>query len=397
VEWSRRRGAPICPAFVFSDRQIDPGRNPYFSPAAYSYMRGALRELRDELGGGLWVYRVRDGRPDTDLLEAMHPRPSAVFFNRDVTPFARDRDAGIEGWCTERGVHFDAGVDGEGYTLWRPGAVLTAAGTVPRVFSVFLARVGAAPAPVPAPGGGLRTAAVSAPRRFLATGLPPVVDIHVPGHAVSMAALERGDFDSYGDTRDDYNTPTTAISAALKFGRVSARAFWRAVSFRRVHALLRQIVWREYYYHLAWAYPHVLSGESNSHIRPDRQRKQWPRPDARKLRSWIEGRTGDPLVDASMAVLRETGHLHNRLRMVVASYLTKDLGIDWRAGEAAMATMLVDYDPCQNSGGWQSVDAQVPGREIKSTAQMRKYGPVTRIHTRTRDLLLHAVGDAPAR
>lgn len=376
VEWSRGRGVPVCPAFVFSDRQIDAGLNPYFSPAAYSYMRGALEELREDLGGALFMYRVRDGRPDTDLLDAIDPRPSGVFFNRDVTPFARERDAGIEGWCAERGVHFDAGVDGEGYTLWRPGSVLTAGGTVPRVFSVFLARVPAAPPPLRGPHGDADTASVSAPRRFLATGLPPIVETRVPDHASAMAALTRGEYDSYGDTRDDYNAPTTMIGPALKFGRVSPRAFWMAASSRRVDALLRQIVWREYYYHLAWAYPAVLSGRSNAHIRPDRQRKQWPRPDARKLRSWAEGRTGDPLVDASMASLRETGHLHNRLRMVVASYLTKDLGVDWRAGERAMATMLVDYDPCQNSGGWQSIDAQAPGREIKSSAQMRKYGPL---------------------
>jgi deoxyribodipyrimidine photo-lyase len=114
----------------------------------------------------------------------------------------------------------------------------------------------------------------------------------------------------------------------------------------------------------------------NAHIRPDRQRVAWGRPDKAKLRRWREGSTGDRLVDDAMRSLHKTGWLHNRLRMVVASYLVRELGVDWRAGEREFARLLIDYDPSQNSGGWQAMDAQIPGQEIKASTQRRKFGPV---------------------
>jgi deoxyribodipyrimidine photo-lyase len=163
------------------------------------------------------------------------------------------------------------------------------------------------------------------------------------------------------------------MSVHLKFGTLDPVRVMGAARGRGIHELARQLLWREYYYHLCWGYPRVLTAP-NSHIRPDRDRVSWSAVDGDAARRWLAGGTGDPLVDLAMRELRRSGYLHNRLRMVVSSYFVKDLGLDWREGERLFATMLVDYDPAQNSGGWQSADAQVPGQEIKSRTQARKYG-----------------------
>ena len=378
--WAAGRGCDVAPCFIYSDRQLDPSRNAYFSPPAYSEMRAALDGLAGELGGRLSFFHARGDAPDTDVLDALARAHdvSGVFFNSDVTPFAVARDRAIAAWCASRGVPCDGGEPGEGYLLWPAGTVLTKAGTVPRSFSAFYRYTAGRPLPAPAPAGRPpRLVRLPAPSRRFAVGRLPEAVPRPPGPSAreALASLERGDFDGYGETRDDYRLPTTRLSVHLKFGRLGAAEAVAAARRRGVAELERQLLWREYYYHLAAGYPEVLTAP-NAHIRPDRQRVRWGRPDARAARRWLLGRTGEPLVDQAMAELRRSGYLHNRLRMVVASYFTRDMGLDWREGERLLATLLADYDPCQNSGGWQSMDAQVPGQEIKASTQLRKYGPV---------------------
>ena len=380
VRWCRERGCPACPCFVFSDRQIDPARNPYFSPPAYAFMRAALSELDSELGGRLSLFRVRGGLPDTALLDDLAGgRPVlAVFFNSDVTPFAVDRDAGIREWCRERGAHCGAGRAGEGYTFWPAGSVRTKSGdTVPKSFSAFYRYTAGREAPSePSVRGMPDIRKIEAGPGFEATGLPDPVPVpESPSAEAALAAVRGGRFDRYGETRDDYALPTTRLSAHLKFGRVDPARALGAARERGVRELERQLLWREYYYHLAHGYPEILTAP-NRHIRPDRQRVRWSPPDRRLASRWLEGETGEPLVDQAMRELARTGYLHNRLRMVVSSYFTKDLGMDWREGERLLATRLVDYDPAQNSGGWQSADAQLRGQSIKASTQMKRFGSV---------------------
>jgi deoxyribodipyrimidine photo-lyase len=301
-----------------------------------------------------------------------------VFYNSDVTPFAVERDSAISAWCEAKGVHCGGGEPGEGYTLWPAGSVLTkTTKTVPKSFSAFYRYTLKKHAPVEPPASSRPALKrIEAPPGTRATGLPGTVPLFdVPSKEEVMGKLESGDFDGYGDTRDDYSLPTTRLSTHMKFGRVSPAEVIRVSRERGVTALTRQLLWREYYYHLAHGYPGLLRSP-NRHIRPDRQRVEWEPVDRKKARDWLEGRTGEPLVDQAMRELKRSGYLHNRLRMVVASYFTRDLGMDWREGERLFATRLVDYDPSQNSGGWQSIDAQLRGQEIKASTQLKKFGPV---------------------
>lgn len=367
-KWCEETGASVAPCFVFSDAQIDRDKNPYYSDKAYAAMRRCLDALDAELGHRLSYFRA--GR-DAEALRYIADRfdVGAVFFNSDVTPFATRRDDEIAAWCASAGVLCDRGEPGEGYTVWPVGSVMTGSQTVPKSFSAFygytrdraipatsrarkariLPRISAVPASVPEPG--------------------PLEEF--PSLREVVKRLRAGEHDGYGETRDDYGVPTTRLSVHLKFGRLDPREVLRVA--RKIPALERQLVWREFYYHLAWGYPEILT-VPNRHIRPDRQKVDWTPSDPGKVEAWRTGTTGEPLVDLAMKRLAKTGYLHNRLRMVVASYFTKDMGMDWRDGERLMATMLVDYDPAQNSGGWQSMDAQLKGQAIKASTQARKFG-----------------------
>jgi deoxyribodipyrimidine photo-lyase len=147
---------------------------------------------------------------------------------------------------------------------------------------------------------------------------------------------------NYDKTRDTLALPTTQVSAYLKFGCVSVREMYEAV--KGIPALLRQLIWRDFYAHVLFAYPDgVLKRPAIKWTK----NKKW-------LDAWKEGRTGFPLVDAAMRQLNTTGYMHNRGRMLVASFLSKTLLIDWREGERYFATKLVDYDIASNSLNWQN-------------------------------------------
>lgn len=343
-------------------------------------MRSSLDDLNNALKGKLSFFRVRGGAPDTTLLDDLFKTHAirGVFFNSDVTPFAIERDTSIKEWCAANNVFIDSGEAGEGYTFWPAGTIKTkSTNTVPKVFSAFFRYTSKKHAlidPIPVTRSIIRM--IQANPDFEADNLPePIHVADMPPAKKIMKQLESGHFDNYGDTRNDYTVPTTRLSAHLKFGRVDPLQVLRISRKRKLHELCRQLLWREFYYHLAYGYPELLRAP-NEHIRPDRQKIQWRPVDNEKAKNWLEGKTGEPLVDQAMVELSRSGYIHNRLRMVVASYFTKDMGLDWREGERLLATRLVDYDPAQNSGGWQSVDAQRHGQEIKASTQLKKYGPV---------------------
>lgn len=368
VSWCKSNGAAVCPCFIYSDKQVSPRSNDYFSAKCYSAMRRFLSDLSETLDNKLAFFHVKSR--DTDVIKALGV--DAVFFNRDVTPFARARDDSIRIWCESNGVHCDGGDPGEGYCAWPCGSILTkSGGTVPKTFSAFYRYTRARD--LSGSDGDSPKLPPSMKRLACPKGFEPrppdPVEISLPPRA------RVADFRDYGATRADYKLCTTRASVYLKFGVVDIRDFLGEVRRDGVPDLERQLLWREFYYHLAWGYPEVLASP-NAHIRPDRQRVAWGRPDKAKLRRWREGSTGDRLVDDAMRSLHKTGWLHNRLRMVVASYLVRELGVDWRAGEREFARLLIDYDPSQNSGGWQAMDAQIPGQEIKASTQRRKFGPV---------------------
>ena len=177
---------------------------------------------------------------------------------------------------------------------------------------------------------------------------------------------------------------TSRLSPYLRFGAISIRACFREAreaaaddvrAARGIGKWLDELVWREFYAAILASFPHVLRGA----FRREYDGVRWD-DDPRGFGAWCEGRTGYPFVDAGMRQLRETGWMHNRVRMVVASFLAKDLLIDWRRGERFFLQRLVDGDPASNDGGWQwaastGTDAQPYFRIFNPVAQGLRFDP----------------------
>jgi deoxyribodipyrimidine photo-lyase len=229
----------------------------------------------------------------------------------------------------------------------------------------------------------------------LATGVPTLEDIgfqpagltsHV-GHGSRGAEALLDDFlDRIADYDEKRDYPAlkdpSYLSVHLRFGTVSIRRLARLAHQRMqggdhgAETWLSELIWRDFYHQVMHHHPHAMSAA----FRPEYDAIRWEtgaQADA-LFAAWCEGRTGFPLVDAAMRQLNQTGYMHNRLRMVVASFLTKDLGLDWKRGEAYFARQLLDFDLAANNGGWQwaastGCDAQPYFRIFNPTSQSEKF------------------------
>jgi deoxyribodipyrimidine photo-lyase len=213
------------------------------------------------------------------------------------------------------------------------------------------------------------------------------------GFRIAIPAGERGahllfsDFcerlDSYRDRRDFPAVKGPSyLSVHLRFGTISIRSLarhaWEQIQqtgSAGAQTWLSELIWRDFYFQILHHHPHVV----RQAFKPEYDRIQWDN-DATQFAAWCEGRTGYPLVDAAMVQLNTTGYMHNRLRMIVASFLTKDLGIDWRWGERYFALKLNDFDLAANNGGWQwaassGCDAQPYFRIFNPVTQSERFDP----------------------
>ena len=325
----------------------------------------------------------------------------AVYFNRDDDPGALRRDAKVSATLRDLGVASHSFKD---HTIFERGEVLSAAGTPYTVFTPYknawlkklepcdlkahpVEQDASRLAPVPA-----ELAAELPTLDQLGFASTSLATLGVHGGSESARQLLR-DFlpriDAYADARDfPASQGPSGLSVHLRFGTLSvrevARAAWQRMQHRSEAAgrgagtWLSELIWRDFYHQILHHHPHVV----DACFKPKFDRVQWEqgaRADA-LFQAWCEGRTGYPLVDAAMAQIAATGHMHNRLRMVTASFLTKDLGIDWRWGERYFAQHLNDFDLAANNGGWQwaastGCDAQPWFRIFNPVRQSEKFDP----------------------
>jgi deoxyribodipyrimidine photo-lyase len=364
---------PVLPLFFRDPRQNED--NPLAGAAALACMNRSLAELDDVIGQRGGRLYVIEGTPE-DMLPGLFGtfKPSALYLNRDYTPFSRSRDGDILRLCRDHGVRFESRFD----TLLADPEVFRAKKPY-RVFTPFFKSASQLPVRPPSgePGGSffkgdLPAAAGAGPVK----GLRPLL---TGGRTEALRLLESASrLTRYETTRDYPAVPgTSRLSAPLKFGTVSVREVHRAVteSLGPDHPLIRQLWWRDFFTHVLWHFPHVMGHPFNDRFRnlewtgtPD----QWQR--------FITGTTGFPLVDAGIRELLATGGMHNRVRMVTASFLVKDLHIDWRQGELFFARYLQDYDPALNNGNWQwaastGCDAQPWFRIFNPWLQQKRFDP----------------------
>jgi deoxyribodipyrimidine photo-lyase len=339
---------------------------------------------------------VRHAAAQEDLPALAHELGvEAVFANHDYEPEAIQRDAQVRGALADAGIAFHTYKD---QVIFEREEVLTQAGGHYTVFTPYknawLKKVDAfylKSYPVEKYAQGLAPAthpkSTGVPA-LKALGFEPtnLAELKIPAGISGGAALFEEfthRIERYGETRDFPAVKGPSyLGVHLRFGTVSIRAL-----AAKAHALaakgdagaavwLSELIWRDFYFQILANFPHAAKGS----FKPEYDAIKWEHGKAAKalFAAWCEGRTGYPLVDAAMAQINQTGYMHNRLRMVVASFLCKDLGIDWRWGERYFAEKLNDFDLSANNGGWQwasssGCDAQPYFRIFNPTSQSRKF------------------------
>lgn len=378
-------GGSVIPVFVLDPMLLN---SPYVGPKRLGFLFAGLRALDEslrELGSRLIL---RTGDPLSVLARlSEESHAEKIFAEPDYSPYARRRDKQIARSLPVEWLGSPA--------LRPPGSVLKADGDPYVVYTPFSRTWKEQPTPersalIPAPEH------LSTPKGLAGEPVPgsPALDLEVPFKPGEKHARERlQDFTAgdrapvfeYHRQRDRMDLDgTSQLSAYLRFGMLSIR---EAVvsAYGAIHAAhnedarqgaqawLDELIWRDFYLHILYHFPHVRTENFRyPHIR-------WQN-DEDEFAAWRAGQTGYPVVDAAMRQLEMTGWMHNRARMIVASFLTKDLLIDWRWGEKWFMQQLVDGDPAANNGGWQwtagtGTDAAPYFRIFNPTSQSSKHDP----------------------
>ena len=381
-------GSSVLPVVV-----VDPAIIDRASPRRVAFFLDCLRALRGRYRDHGSDLVVRHGPPDTVLAELAEAYDAdGVHWNRDVSGHARRRDDAVAEALAERDV---AARPHDDLLLHEPGSVLTNAGDPYRVFSPFFDkwRDREKDAPLEPPSADALADGQGEPIPSLADldvaapTDPPRPDAGMAAARDRLEAFCAGPIFRYETDRDvPAEAGTSRLSPHLRLGTVGIRAVWDATSQAlesapddaardSVWAFRRQLAFREFYAHALSDRPQLVSENARAFETP----VDW-RNDPDEIAAWRAGETGYPIVDAGMRQLRATGWMHNRVRMIVASFLTKDLLVDWRVGYRWFRSQLVDHDPANDAGGWQwaastGVDAQPYFRVFNPTTQGERYDP----------------------
>lgn len=366
----------VLPCFIFDPRQIK--KHPYQSQPALRFMMQSLADLQQAFQAIDAELALYDDLP-VDVIKQVFQQHSiqAVFVNRDYTPFSRIRDAELAQVCQDLQIDFHAVPD---CLLTEPEQALKSDRTPYKVFTAFYNNARQFSVPLPNALEKPRFIKVDGDSDIGKSIFPQTENIvNGPTGGRKQALTILGQLAKQADYQAQRDYPfldaTSHLSAHLKFGTCSTREVYYAIvhELGAEHPLLRQLYWRDFFTHIAFHYPHVFGKAFHSqydNLVWDNNRDYFQR--------WSEGKTGFPIVDAGMRELNTTGFMHNRVRMIVASFLVKDLHISWRWGERYFAQHLVDYDPAVNNGNWQwaastGCDAQPYFRIFNPWLQQQKF------------------------
>jgi deoxyribodipyrimidine photo-lyase len=391
LETLAMRAGEWLPVFVLDPRIIT---GPRMGEPRTRFLLDCLGRLSRDLEKRGVPLLVREGRPEDVLPKLLHETGARLLsFNEDVTPFARLRDAAVQQAVERSGSQVLVRLD---HVVFRSSEIRSASGGAYSVYSPYRntwwrqwtqeprlpVRLRRLPPAIP----GFSADRIPDPRELgVAAG---GCDVPTGGEAAAKRRLDRFLETAAGRYHEDRDRPdrngTSRLSPHLRFGVISVReCFERAEEAAHVEPRLQQgvakwldeLVWREFYSAILEEHPRVMQ----DNYRREYDTLVW-NDDPRGFDAWREGRTGYPIVDAGMRQLHATGWMHNRVRMIVASFLTKDLLIDWREGERFFFERLVDGDPASNNGGWQwaastGTDAQPYFRIFNPVAQGRRWDP----------------------
>lgn len=376
-----RSGLPVLPLFVFDSNILHdlPDRQ----DARVEFIHQALSELKSQLQALGSTLIVRHGEPLSVWTQVLRDYPvAAVYTNRDYEPYALQRDAGVQALLTAHNIPFHTSKD---HVVFEKDEVLKDNGTPYTVFTPYSKKWRATLLSRQSPDGdGSFYLAPYPCERYAAHFLktPPLPSLSLSdigfepaGIPFPPATVARGLIRTYDKTRDIPGIAgTSRLGVHFRFGTISIRE-----KARHAQALnetyLNELIWRDFYSQILAHFPHVVDRPFKSQY----ERVPWREaPD--DFQRWCIGQTGYPIVDAGMRELNTTGYMHNRVRMIVASFFTKHLLLDWRLGEAYFAQKLLDYDLASNNGGWQwaagcGTDAAPYFRIFNPAEQTKKFDP----------------------
>ncbi len=341
-----KQNKPVIPVFIFDRQILDRLENKY--DRRVEFIHEAIESLEQQLKKSGSAIEVHYGFPaDIFTLLLKKYKVSAVFTNNDYEPYARTRDTQIADLLRSHGIGFNSFKDqvifekdevrkdnGEPYTVFTPysrkwlaklDTFYLSAYPVENYFKNFFKQAG--------------------------LDIPTLADMGFKSSGKKFPGKEPWAtlIKDYNNTRDFPGIEgTSRLGVHLRFGTISIRKLsGRARELNGT--FLNEIIWRDFYQAILWHFPQV--GEHKA-FKPAYENISWRNNEA-EFKRWCEGDTGYPIVDAGMRELNETGFMHNRVRMIVASFLVKHLLIDWRWGEAYFAEKLLDFDMASNNGGWQ--------------------------------------------
>lgn len=374
---------PVLPLFIFDTDILDDLPHP--KDARVEFIHQALHRIRDELEGLGGAVLVCHGKPEEVWATILRSIPvGAVYTNRDYEPYAKKRDGAIADLLKKNHIPFYSSKD---HVIFEQGEILKDDRSPYTVFTPYsrkwLAKLATRQV---YDHTGMQSFFLTAyPNskyfdRFLKTGPLPYptlaeLGFEPAGIPFPPATVTRDLVRKYDKTRNfPGEAGTSRLGIHFRFGTISIREKARhAQALSPVY--LNELIWRDFYSQILAHFPHVV----DQPFKPQYARIPW-REAPEEFQCWCDGRTGYPIVDAGMRELNATGFMHNRVRMITASFLTKHLLIDWRLGEAYFAQKLLDFDLASNNGGWQwaagcGTDAAPYFRIFNPSEQTKKFDP----------------------
>lgn len=368
-----KAGLPVLPIFIFDKNILNKLENK--SDARVEFIHAALTELQTALqmwGFSLQVFYATPEEAFTTLLEKY--TVTKVFTNHDYEPYASKRDNCIKELLIANGVLFESFKD---QVIFEKDEVKKNDGTPYTVFTPYSRKWKSILQDEHLQNFDSKKYC----KNFLKLKAQPIVDLPAMGFRNNNQQFPAKELKTelvkkYSELR---NFPalaaTSKLGVHLRFGTISIRQL-AAQSRQLSETFLNELIWRDFYHMILWHFPQVGQGKA---FKPAYDNIEWRR-DNGEFEKWCIGQTGYPIVDAGMRELNETGFMHNRVRMIVASFLCKHLLLDWRLGEAYFAEKLLDFDLAANNGGWQwaagsGCDAAPYFRIFNPYLQTKKFDP----------------------
>lgn len=367
-------GLPVLPLFIFDTNILDKLEDQ--DDRRVTFIHQTIAALDNQLRAEGSGFRTFYGTPEEAFEHLTKEfRIKAVYTGQDYEPYARQRDTSIETLLSAKETSFYPLKD---HVFFEKAEVVKDDGLPYTVFTPFSKKW---KAHFSATGVAQYPSEKNWERSLLKTAIPAIHSLEEMGFkaykgSFPEAEVKEHQINRYGETR---NTPairgTSRLGIHLRFGTISIRELVARAAAATDSTFLNELIWRDFYHAILWHFPHV----SERAFKPAYDAIEW-RQSPEDFEKWCEGKTGYPMVDAGMRELKATGFMHNRVRMIVASFLTKHLLLDWRLGEAWFARHLLDFDLAANNGGWQwaagtGCDAAPYFRVFNPTEQGRKFDP----------------------